>query len=274
MKFNNFKKAAISAFAVVAIGAGCVFAATPVAQQAYYDTFTFKVNGNAQFISDNTKKPFIANSRVYVPISTLSDLGISNVEWIPAANGMPATLNVSPVKSQTAGMDPAKEAYYEAKIKQLADDLAKKEAEVKTLTDENKKLKDEAAKAKTSSTSDDLKRAARDLADDFNRDRYLNRVDIGGRSFDISYNFYYGRSFEVEAYIKGLTSDDLTKLKKDSRNLDRVMEDVVSQINKDKNFRDVDKDIVVFDGTSNNNSKKVADYYERDGRGIRGGVTL
>ena len=115
MKFKFLKNVALCGLLIGLTSFNSSYAASvPITQQAYYDTFTFKVNSIVQYISDITKKPFIANSRVYVPISTLSDLGIANVQWIPQNAGMPAELRVMPAQ---AAED--KSAYYEQKLKKM-----------------------------------------------------------------------------------------------------------------------------------------------------------
>ena len=103
--FSSKKKIAIIGTMLTTMLAGTIaYAATPIKQDAYYDTFKLVVNGTEQFISDTALKPFIANSRVYVPIATLQNLGIANVQWTPAASGQAASLAVSP-KGGTAGGD-------------------------------------------------------------------------------------------------------------------------------------------------------------------------
>lgn len=281
MKLNTLKKIAISSLAIAVVGAGIAFAATPIAQTAYYDTFTFKVNNNAPMITDGAKKPFIANSRVYVPISTLSDMGICQVAWTPAANGMAAELNITPASSA----DSAKEAYYETKIKQLADDIAKKDAEIKTLTEDNKKLKDENEKSKSNQESkssnkslsqdeiDELKKKSRDLAYDYNRDRGYNTMKMGDKNIGIEYDFYFGtKSLEVSMYMD-IDDNNVETLKKDyARNVDRLVENLVYDIQRNTSFKNVDIYTTVYKGRTN--STKLADYDAKDGRDVRGGFTL
>lgn len=276
MKLNTLKKIAISSLAIAVVGAGIAFAATPIAQTAYYDTFTFKVNNNAPMITDGAKKPFIANSRVYVPISTLSDMGICQVAWTPAANGMAAELNITPASS----MDSAKEAYYEAKIKQLADDIAKKDAEIKTLTEDNKKLKDKDSKSSKSDKSlsqdevDELKRKARDLSYDYNRDRDFNKIKIGDKNVSVEYDFYFGsRSLEISMYMLDMDKKDADLLEKSyTRTVDRLVEDLVYDIQRNTSFKKSDIYVTLYNGRTG--STKLADYDAKDGRDVRGGFTL
>ena len=55
MKKSIFKKAIVSSMLLGLLTVSSSYAAAPVAQQAYYDTFSFKVNGAIQYISDITK---------------------------------------------------------------------------------------------------------------------------------------------------------------------------------------------------------------------------
>ena len=183
MKKSIFKKAIVSSLLLGLLAAGYSYAATPVAQQAYYDTFSFKVNGLIQYISDITKKPFIANSRVYVPISTLSDLGIAKVEWIPSNGGISAELRITPATSQVED----KSSYYEQKLNELATESAQKDTKIKELEDTVKKLTDENATLKknnnntiTADSSDrEVRKKVSDLEYDLNKDRYFSRISIG-----------------------------------------------------------------------------------------------
>ncbi len=250
------------------------YATTPVAQQAYYDTFSFKVNGIVQYISDVTKKPFIANSRVYVPISTLSDLGIASVQWIPSNSGMPAELRITPAQS----ISEDKTAYYEQKLNELATQIAQKdvkikelEASVKTLTDENTTLKNNST---PSSDDRDVRRQVSDLEYDVNRDRDFNRIDINGKTFDVSYTFSYRRDFDVSVYIKGLSTADLDDLKssssRSSRNLEYLVTDVSKEILRNSTFKNVD---IYFNVCDSSNSNKVFATFDYKDSRLRGGIS-
>ena len=253
-------------------------AAAPVAQQAYYDTFSFKVNGAIQYISDITKKPFIANSRVYVPISTLSDLGIAKVEWIPSNGGINSELRVTPATSQVED----KSTYYEQKLNELATESAQKDTKIKELEESVKKLTDENATLKkngtTADSSDrDVRKKVSDLEYDMNKDRYFNRINIGKGSFDVNLTFDYGRrSFDVKAYVKGLNTADLDYIKNSNsssadREFKRYAENIAYEITKQDGFKNVDVYIVMYD--SSNRDREIASYDYKDGR-LRGDITL
>ena len=281
MKKSIFKKAIVSSLLLGLLTAGYSHAATPVAQQAYYDTFSFKVNGLIQYISDITKKPFIANSRVYVPISTLSDLGIAKVEWIPSNGGISAELRVTPATSQVED----KSSYYEQKLNELATESAQKDSKIKELEDTVKKLTDENATLKknnnnttTADSSDrEVRKKVSDLEYDLNKDRYFSRISIGKGTFDVNLTFDYGRrSFDVKAYVKGLNTADLDYIKNENsrtvyRELERYVENIVYEITKQDGFKNVNIYMVLYD--SSNKDREIAnfDYKNND---LRGSITL
>jgi hypothetical protein len=278
MKKSIFKKAIVSSMLLGLLTVSSSYAAAPVAQQAYYDTFSFKVNGAIQYISDITKKPFIANSRVYVPISTLSDLGIAKVEWIPSNGGINAELRVTPATSQVED----KSTYYEQKLNELATESAQKDTKIKELEESVKKLTDENATLKkngtTADSSDrDVRKKVSDLEYDMNKDRFFSRINIGKGSFDVNLTFDYGRrSFDVKAYVKGLNTADLDYIKNESsrtvlRELERYAEDVAYEITKQDGFKNVDVYIVMYD--SSNRDREIANFDYKGGK-IRGSITL
>lgn len=278
MKKSIFKKAIVSSMLLGLLTVSSSYAAAPVAQQAYYDTFSFKVNGAIQYISDITKKPFIANSRVYVPISTLSDLGIAKVEWIPSNGGINAELRVTPATSQVED----KSTYYEQKLNELATESAQKDSKIKELEESVKKLTDENATLKkngtTADSSDrDVRKKVSDLEYDMNKDRFFSRINIGKGSFDVNLTFDYGRrSFDVKAYVKGLNTADLDYIKNESsrtvlRELERYAEDVAYEITKQDGFKNVDVYIVMYD--SSNRDREIANFDYKGGK-IRGSITL
>ena len=278
MKKSIFKKAIVSSMLLGLLTVSSSYAAAPVAQQAYYDTFSFKVNGAIQYISDITKKPFIANSRVYVPISTLSDLGIAKVEWIPSNGGINAELRVTPATSQVED----KSTYYEQKLNELATESAQKDTKIKELEESVKKLTDENATLKkngtTADSSDrDVRKKVSDLEYDMNKDRYFNRINIGKGSFDVNLTFDYGRrSFDVKAYVTGLNTADLDYIKNESsrtvlRELERYAEDVAYEITKQDGFKNVDVYLVMYD--SSNRDREIANFDYKGGK-IRGSITL
>ncbi|EHL16222.1 hypothetical protein HMPREF9630_01940 [Peptoanaerobacter stomatis] len=274
MKFKFLKNVALCGLLIGLASFSSSYAASiPVAQQAYYDTFTFKVNNIVQYISDITKKPFIANSRVYVPISTLSDLGIANVQWIPQNAGMPAELRVMPAQ---AAED--KSAYYEQKLNELATQIAQKdvkikelEENVKKLTDENSDLKKKSDSRSTPSSDDrDIKNKVYDLQSDISRDRDYDRITINRKDFTVSYSFRYKRDFEAEVYIKGLSNDDVTALKDNDRQLTRLLEDVGREITKKEPFKNVNVYFTIYD--ESNNSKQLGSFDYKDDR-LRGNLS-
>lgn len=284
MKLTKFKKTIISSALVGMCSAGAIYAAaTPTKQDAFYDTFTFKVNGIVQYISDITKKPFIANSRVYVPISTLKDLGIANVEWINSNGGVSAELRITPATSQVDD----KSSYYEQKFNEMATQIAQKDVKIKELEESVKKLTEENATLKKGTTtssnasnvpdSEDraVKNQVSDLEYDMSKDRDFNRLEINRKTFNVDYDFNYRRgTFEVKAYVKGLSADDLKTIK-DSSSAQRDIDDLISyvsrNINKQKGFENVDIYITMYD--SSNGDREIADYTNKGGR-LRGAITL
>lgn len=278
MKKSIFKKAIASSLLLGLLTVSSSHAAAPVAQQAYYDTFSFKVNGAIQYISDITKKPFIANSRVYVPISTLSDLGIAKVEWIPSNGGINSELRVTPASSQVED----KSTYYEQKLNEMATESAQKDTKIKELEESVKKLTDENAtlkkKGTTADSSDrDVRKKVSDLEYDMNKDRYFNRINIGKGTFDVNLVFDYGRrSFDVKVYVKGLNTSDLDYIKNSNsssadREFKRYAENIAYEITKQDGFKNVDVYIVMYD--SSNRDREIASYDYKDGR-LRGDITL
>lgn len=278
MKKSIFKKAIASSLLLGLLTVSSSHAAAPVAQQAYYDTFSFKVNGVIQYISDITKKPFIANSRVYVPISTLSDLGIAKVEWIPSNGGINSELRVTPASSQVED----KSTYYEQKLNEMATESAQKDTKIKELEESVKKLTDENAtlkkKGTTADSSDrDVRKKVSDLEYELNKDRYFNRINIGKGTFDVNLVFDYGRkSFDVKAYVKGLNTADLDYIKNENsrsvnREFERYVENIAYEITKQDGFKNVDVYIVLYD--SSNKDREIANYDYKDGR-LRGSITL
>ena len=278
MKKSIFKKAIASSLLLGFLTVSSSHAAAPVAQQAYYDTFSFKVNGAIQYISDITKKPFIANSRVYVPISTLSDLGIAKVEWIPSNGGINSELRVTPATSQVED----KSTYYEQKLNEMATESAQKDTKIKELEESVKKLTDENATLKkngtTADSSDrDVRKKVSDLEYDMNKDRYFNRINIGKGTFDVNLTFDYGRrSFDVKVYVKGLNTSDLDYIKNENsrsvnREFERYVENIAYEITKQDGFKNVDVYIVMYD--SSNRDREIASYDYKGGR-LRGSITL
>jgi len=278
MKKSIFKKAIASSLLLGLLTVSSSHAAAPVAQQAYYDTFSFKVNGAIQYISDITKKPFIANSRVYVPISTLSDLGIAKVEWIPSNGGINSELRVTPATSQVED----KSTYYEQKLNEMATESAQKDTKIKELEETVKKLTDENATLKKNGTTADssdreVRKKVSNLEYDMNKDRYFSRISIGKGTFDVNLVFDYGRrSFDVKAYVKGLNTADLDYIKNENsrsvyREFERYVDNIVYEISKQDGFKNVNIYVVLYD--SSNKDREIANFDYKNGD-LRGSITL
>ena len=278
MKKSIFKKAIASSLLLGFLTVSSSHAAAPVAQQAYYDTFSFKVNGAIQYISDITKKPFIANSRVYVPISTLSDLGIAKVEWIPSNGGINSELRVTPATSQVED----KSTYYEQKLNEMATESAQKDTKIKELEESVKKLTDENATLKKNGTTADssdreVRKKVSNLEYDMNKDRYFSRISIGKGTFDVNLVFDYGRrSFDVKAYVKGLNTADLDYIKNENsrsvyREFERYVDNIVYEISKQDGFKNVNIYVVLYD--SSNKDREIANFDYKNGD-LRGSITL
>ena len=278
MKKSIFKKAIASSLLLGFLTVSSSHAAAPVAQQAYYDTFSFKVNGAIQYISDITKKPFIANSRVYVPISTLSDLGIAKVEWIPSNGGINSELRVTPATSQVED----KSTSYEQKLNEMATESAQKDTKIKELEESVKKLTDENATLKKNGTTADssdreVRKKVSNLEYDMNKDRYFSRISIGKGTFDVNLVFDYGRrSFDVKAYVKGLNTADLDYIKNENsrsvyREFERYVDNIVYEISKQDGFKNVNIYVVLYD--SSNKDREIANFDYKNGD-LRGSITL
>lgn len=278
MKKSILKKAIASSLLLGLLTVSSSHAAAPVAQQAYYDTFSFKVNGAIQYISDITKKPFIANSRVYVPISTLSDLGIAKVEWIPSNGGINSELRVTPATSQVED----KSTYYEQKLNEMATESAQKDTKIKELEESVKKLTDENATLKKNGTTADssdreVRKKVSNLEYDMNKDRYFSRISIGKGTFDVNLVFDYGRrSFDVKAYVKGLNTADLDYIKNENsrsvyREFERYVDNIVYEISKQDGFKNVNIYVVLYD--SSNKDREIANFDYKNGD-LRGSITL
>lgn len=279
MNLKFLKKTFISSLVIGMVSLNFAHANTPVPQKAYYDTFSFKVNGMVQYINDITKKPFIANSRVYVPISTLGDLGIASVQWIPSGGaGMQAELRITPVASQSED----KSSYYEQKINELSTEIAKKDGKIKELEESMKKLTEENNSLKSKKKSEekpnyddrDVRRQISDLEYDLGKDRNFNRININGKVFDVKYSISYRRMFDVSMYIKGLSTSDLERIKdsnRDVRNIETLAEDVAREINRIDNFKNIDINITVYDSASND--REIGDFTYKEGK-FRGDVRI
>lgn len=264
--FSSKKKIAIIGTMLTTMLAGTIaYAATPIKQDAYYDTFKLVVNGTEQFISDTALKPFIANSRVYVPIATLQNLGIANVQWTPAASGQAASLAVSP-KGGTAG---GEVALYQQQLAALNTQLQAKDSEITTLKADKARLEAEVDKLKqSSSTSGDI--SSKDLTaleDSLNDDRDFNRYSgptgVGTLYFDFEVDEYRG-DIEIDMYIDSkLDSTALNALKDDYRDFDDFIEEIAEEAV--RTFKNSDITINVYNGTARSNPSSIVEY-EYDGR--------
>ena len=274
MKFNFFKNTVISALALGLLLTSSSYAANAVTQQAYYDAFTFRVNGVVPYISDMALKPFTANNRIYIPIATLRDLGIASVEWKDSVNGALGEVSITPVNND-------KSAYYEQKINELAIQIAQKdtkikelEAKVKNLTDENTDLRKDSRNRSSRDYSDrEIRNLVSDLEYDTNRDRNLSRVRINNKDFDVSYSFSYRRDFDINVYIKDLSSSDIEALRaSNSRSIDELeylLKDVSKEILRNNTFKNTDIYFRIYDSTSS--SREIANYSYKDDR-LRGNI--
>ena len=264
--FSSKKKIAIIGTMLTTMLAGTIaYAATPIKQDAYYDTFKLVVNGSEQFISDTALKPFIANSRVYVPIATLQNLGIANVQWTPAATGQAASLAVSPKGGTASG----EVALYQQQLAALNTQLQSKDSEITTLKADKARLEAEIDKLKqSSSTSGDI--SSKDLTaleDSLNDDRDFNRYSgptgVGTLYFDFEVDEYRG-DIEIDMYVDSkLDADALDALKDDYRDFDDFIEEIAEEAV--RTFKNSDITINVYNGTARSNPSSIVEY-EYDGR--------
>ena len=264
--FSSKKKIAIIGTMLTTMLAGTIaYAATPIKQDAYYDTFKLVVNGTEQFISDTALKPFIANSRVYVPIATLQNLGIANVQWTPAASGQAASLAVSPKGGTASG----EVALYQQQLAALNTQLQAKDSEITTLKADKARVEAEIDKLKqSSSTSGDI--SSKDLTaleDSLNDDRDFNRYSgptgVGTLYFDFEVDEYRG-DIEIDMYIDSkLDADALDALKDDYRDFDDFIEEIAEEAV--RTFKNSDITINVYNGTARSNPSSIVEY-EYDGR--------
>ena len=268
--FKSKKKIAIIGTMLTTMLAGTIaYAATPIKQDAYYDTFKLFTNGSEQFISDTALKPFIANGRVYVPIATLQNLGIANVQWSPAATGQSATLTVSP----KGGMDTSQVAVYQQQIAALTASITTKDNEIKTLKAEKESLEAQVDKYKNSSSSSSSSistKSLQALEDDLNDTRSLNKY-VGGSNTIGTLNFTYEvdeyrGDIEIDMYPDTeITSTMLTALKtsREAGYFDDFIEDIA--IEASKQFKNSDITINVYKDKMRNRPS-VLHEFEYDGR--------
>lgn len=291
------KKLAVVAALVTTMATGSlVYAASVVKQDAYYDTFRFLVNGNEQVITDVALKPFIANSRVYVPMATLNGLGIANAQWTAASNGAAAVLNVTP---KASSVDPAQIVGLQTQISNLSANISTKDAEIRKLTEENRmlkeeiqKLKDEAKKASSTTSSNTISDTKlRDLNDTYRRNLYSTYFDSYYRTKIKDSDKYKEESIRMEFDAKATAYRDqldieLTSIRRiDSekwmeyiqsenfseydmrRFLDRnIVEPATREF---RDIRDLRINITVYNGDRRNGTRIVTGTYDRDRLEIR-----
>ena len=267
--FSSKKKIAIIGTMLTTMLAGTIaYAATPIKQDAYYDTFKLVVNGTEQFISDTALKPFIANSRVYVPIATLQNLGIANVQWTPAASGQAASLAVSPKGGTVSG----EVALYQQQLAALNTQLQAKDSEITTLKADKARLEAEVDKLKQSSSSSTSisSKDLQSLEDELNDARSFNRY-IGGDNTIGTLNFTYEvdeyrGDIEIEMYpTTEITSTMLTALKasRESSYFDEFIEDIAVEAS--KQFKSSDIVINLYDDRERNRPSEIMSF-DYDGR--------
>ena len=267
--FSSKKKIAIIGTMLTTMLAGTIaYAATPIKQDAYYDTFKLFTNGSEQFISDTALKPFIANGRVYVPIATLQNLGIANVQWTPAATGQAASLSVSPKGGTASG----EVALYQQQLAALNTQLQAKESEITTLKADKTKLEAEVDKLKSSSSSSsgDLStRDLQDLEDILNDDRDFEEFYVDSTIRDIGFTYEvdeYRGDVEINMYPTiEITSSILSTLKTDSvaRAFDSFIEDIGEEA--ERKFKDSDVIINLYDDRERNRPSEIHSF-DYDGR--------
>lgn len=244
----------------------------PVKQDAYYDTFIFYVNGSMPSINDIALKPFASNNRIYLPIRTLSDLGLVKLKYTPASGGLPATLHVEPAASAENTNLTLENNNLRATNTMLQSKIDELEKKVSSLTSENESLK---KNSKKSSSSDgkvrdyrdrETETLVRDLDRLLSRDRDFTEVRIDGKNYNLKYDLSYRRGFRVDVVIERL-GDDATRylIDKDYRNLEYILEDIAKEIEDD--FWDVDIDFVVYRDTIDSKNELGSYIYEIDDEG-------
>ena len=266
--FSSKKKLAIIGTMLTTVLAGTIaYAAAPIKQDAYYDTFKLVVNGSEQFISDTALKPFIANSRVYVPIATLQNLGIANVQWTPAASGQTASLAVTP-KGNT---DTNQLSALQQQVALLSSQVATKDAELKTLKAEKESLEAQVDKLKQNSSSStdisskDLQTLEDTLNDGRNYNRYSGGAGVSNLYFAFEVDEYRG-DIEIDMYPDDEITSSMLSALKESREagyFDDFMEDIAVEAT--KKFKNSDIVINLYDDKSRNKPSLVHEF-EYDGR--------
>lgn len=266
--FSSKKKIAIVGAMLTTMLAGTIaYAVTPVKQDAYYDTFKLMANGTEQFISDAALKPFIANGRVYVPMATLKNLGLANVDWTPAAAGQSALLTVSAKGSTATG----EVALYQQQLAALNVQMQAKDAELTTLKADKARLEAEVDKLKsntsssTTATSKDLQNLEDTLNDGRSYNKYSGGTGVSNLYFTFEVDEYRG-DIEISMYPDvQITSTMLTALKetREAGYFDTFIEDIA--IETSKQFKKADVIINLYGDKVRNRPSKVHEF-EYDGR--------
>lgn len=237
--------------------------------QAYYDTFKLNINGENKYISSTDKKPFIANSRIYVPLTTLNDYGIADVEWSPEFKQVI-------VKTKVKKMDDDKKDYYEQQInymqsKAVTAENLKKELEKtnKTLLDENTNLKNEVKdlKEKLEKKNDrwsydysrdrygryDRDRRVRlsDVEYDLNRISRINSIRLADKEYEIKYRVKDAdsREFNIYADIRNLDDNAYEYIKNNERIFRDLCDDVRYETSRYQGYEDAGVYLTLYDTT-------------------------
>ena len=266
--FGSKKRAAIigALVGVMTLGTVAFAANTPVKLDAFYDTFKLNVNGTQQFINERQFKPFIADSRIYIPLSTLNQLGVVNAVW----DASTASVNITP-----SGGSSGEVALYQQQLAALNVQLQAKTKEAETLKTENDRLAAEVEKLKKETGSASDSRALRDFENDLNDSRTFIRFsdyssDIGTIYFEYIVDSHRN-DIEIEVYIDTkLSSTDIKVLKDDTRGFFfDFIEDI--GIEATKTFKDSSVYITIYNGKPRENPSKIGEY-TYDGRRLRGGI--
>lgn len=267
---NSKKRIAVIATVITSLAAGSIaYAATTVKLDAYYDTFKMKVSGTEQFISAREQKPFIADSRIYIPLATLNQLGVVDATWDAAS----ASVNIVPKggasNSGEIALYQQQIAAFTTQLQQKNTETDKLKAEIATLKAQVDKLEKENKSSSSSSSSSDVRDFEDDLLDDRSFNRYSGPTGVG--SLDIDYQVDERRGdIEISMYIEDtLDATALDKLRDDDRNFDRFVEDLADEAQ--SQFKDAEIIITVYNGGVRSNPKEIADYTYYNGR-LRGSI--
>lgn len=276
--FSSKKKATIlgALVGVMTLGSVAFAATTPVKLDAFYDTFKLNVNGTQQFINDRQFKPFIADSRIYIPLSTLNQLGVVNAVW----DASTSSVNITPSGSASGEV-----ALYQQHLAALNVQLEDRNKEITDLKSENTKLKTEATALKaeieklknnSSNNSNTSTSALRNLEDTFNRSRSFSRYSFISQGANVFVDFEfivdaYREDIEISMYTgrNTLTDRHLIDLAADSRYFNIFMEDIA--IEATKSFKDSNVYITIYNGQQRSNASKIGDY-TYDGRRLAGKI--